>query len=521
MNNYLGYIRVSTPKQGTQGTSLQEQKAAIEGYARRNGLSISAWFEERETAAKQGRQAFSRMLQELDRRRARGVIIHKIDRSARNLKDWARLGDLIDRGADIRFAHDSIDLTSRGGRLSADIQAVVAADFIRNLREEVRKGRRGRLNQGLYPNRAPIGYLDMGRGRAKEIDPVKGPLVRQAFELYATGTFSFETLKAELHLRGLRGHGGNPVSLNGLTTILNNPFYVGIICIRRTGETYQGVHQPLIAKALFDRVHAVLRGKRIGVPFRHDFLFRRLVRCSTCHRSLIGERQKSRHVYYRCHSPQCGTVSLNEVRIDAEVRQRLALLRFDEAELGDIRDLIEEIRFEQKDEIANREAALRLRLAKCDGRLARLTDAVIDGVLDSDAFNERKTAILGEKRGLLDELEGNATAPTLADRLTGYVERADMAQLGYDKGLPEEKREILRSLVSNFSGHGNTPAIALYSPFQELLDLRLIPAGEPRRDEPRTRARKILDIFLLVAREKFDQTLEVSGEHPLPKRIAA
>src|SRR5471032_182991 len=150
MNSYLGYIRVSTPKQGTQGTSLQEQKSAIEAYAHRNGLSISAWFEERETAAKQGRQMFARMLKELDRGKVRGVIIHKIDRSARNLKDWANLGDLIDRGADIRFAHDSIDLSSRGGRLSADIQAVVAADFIRNLREEVKKGRRGRLNQGLY-----------------------------------------------------------------------------------------------------------------------------------------------------------------------------------------------------------------------------------------------------------------------------------------------------------------------------------------------------------------------------------
>ena len=58
----------------------------------------------------------------------------------------------------------SLDLNTRGGRLSADIQAVVAADFIRNLREETKKGFYGRLKQGLYPICAPIGYLDRGGG---------------------------------------------------------------------------------------------------------------------------------------------------------------------------------------------------------------------------------------------------------------------------------------------------------------------------------------------------------------------
>lgn len=75
---------------------------------------------------------------------------HKIDRGARNLKDWANLGDLIDGGVEVHFAHESLDMNSRGGRLSADIQAVVAADFIRNLRQETRKGFYGRLKQGIY-----------------------------------------------------------------------------------------------------------------------------------------------------------------------------------------------------------------------------------------------------------------------------------------------------------------------------------------------------------------------------------
>ena len=169
---FFGYIRVSTAKQGEKGVSLQEQRSAIENYAARYGLSVTKWFEERESAAKRGRPVFANMMHELRRSKAQGVIIHKIDRGARNLKDWADLGELIDSGVEVHFANESLDLNTRGGRLSADIQAVVAADYIRNLREETRKGFYGRLKQGIYPLPAPIGYLDRGKGKPKDVDPL-------------------------------------------------------------------------------------------------------------------------------------------------------------------------------------------------------------------------------------------------------------------------------------------------------------------------------------------------------------
>ena len=59
------------------------------------------------------------MMQLLKSQKADGVIIHKIDRSARNLKDWAVLGDMIDQGIEVHFAHESLDLNARGGRLAA------------------------------------------------------------------------------------------------------------------------------------------------------------------------------------------------------------------------------------------------------------------------------------------------------------------------------------------------------------------------------------------------------------------
>src|SRR5580704_11758737 len=172
MKQCFGYIRVSTVKQGVKGVSLEEQKDAILRHASRNNLEIVSWFQEMETAAKQGRPEFNAMLKLLRQGKAQGVVLHKIDRGARNLRDWLDIGDLSDAGVAVHFANESIDLHSRGGRLSADIQAVVSADYIRNLREEALKGFYGRLKQGFYPLAAPLGYLNRGGGKAKEIDPI-------------------------------------------------------------------------------------------------------------------------------------------------------------------------------------------------------------------------------------------------------------------------------------------------------------------------------------------------------------
>ncbi|MCA1637728.1 MAG: recombinase family protein [Acidobacteria bacterium] len=199
---YFAYIRVSTVRQGQLGTSLAEQRAAIERHARQKNLKIIKEFQEQETAAKGGRPVFRALMQALREKKATGVIMHKIDRGARNLKDWAELGELIDAGIEVHFANENVDMYSRGGRLSADIQAVVAADYIRNLREEVKKGFYGRIRQGYYPMPAPIGYLDQGGGKVKVLDPASAPLIRRTFELYASGQFSVAALVIRMRQLG-------------------------------------------------------------------------------------------------------------------------------------------------------------------------------------------------------------------------------------------------------------------------------------------------------------------------------
>jgi len=477
---------VSTTKQGERSVSLPEQKNAIERYAIRSGLTITRWFEEQQTAAKQGRPVWNGMLRELRKGSARGVIIHKIDRSARNLKDWADLGELIDQGVVVHFANETIDLHSRGGRLSADIQAVVAADYIRNLREETKKGIYGRLKQGFYPLRAPVGYLDNGAAKAKTIDPQRGPLVRQAFELYGTGQWSIPTLVDEVYRRGLRNHAGGRVTRTGLHTILRNPFYTGIIRIRASGQTYEGNHQALISKSLFDRVQDILHG-RIGTRINvHDFLFRRFIRCTSCGHSLIGELQKG-WVYYRCHTKECRGVSVREDAVAVSIERGLQSLEFSELEKQHFAARIAELNASWT---VNREKEIRnlhVRIEQISERLNRAADAYLEGVLDQSMFEGRKAELIAEQRALRDrksDLEANRVSTP--SEIEKYVELARSAYLLYRNATIEKKRRLLRTVVSNCTITRKNVHIAWQIPFLQIAEREKSTDSTPSKEMSRT-----------------------------------
>jgi DNA invertase Pin-like site-specific DNA recombinase len=507
----FSYIRVSTTRQGEHGVSLQEQQEAIQRYAQRNGIEISRSFEEQETAAKRGRPIFSAMIRLLRRGQARGVIIHKIDRGARNLKDWADLGELIDTGVEVHFANESLDLKTRGGRLSADIQAVVASDFIRNLREETKKGFYGRLRQGLYPLAAPVGYLDRGAGRPKEKDPTKAPLILQAFELYATGNYSLPRLVDELDGLGLRNRAGRRVTLNGISTILNNPFYMGLIRLRKTKELFRGIHQPIVSKQLFDTVQNTLRGKTVPRLSRHDFVFRKLIRCKQCGSNLIAEVQKG-HSYYRCHTKDCKTKTAREERIDSAVANALSPMRMDKAELSYVRQWIIDARANQGTWRTEQLAAFQLRLTQVRDRLTRLTDAYLDGAIDRAILDERRSNLLFEEAGLKQKIADLETGQDgTLDCLEKFLELAKAASDIYKIAAPEEKREFIKKLTSNLSVDRDYVAIELKSSASLIANRSPFPSGSPHEGIPRTWSRILKELVAWFAKspESQSQTMPI------------
>jgi site-specific DNA recombinase len=484
MQRCIAYVRVSSPKQGE--VSLPEQRRIIAEYAARHQITIIEWFEEKKTAAKRGRPTFAKMLAILRKGKASGVVIHKIDRSARNLRDWADLGELIDAGISVHLAGDNLDLQTRGGRLSADIQAVIAADFIRNLREETKKGMYGRLRQGLFPTGAPLGYLNNGKGKVKTIDPIRGPLIRQAFELYATGCYSLLSLRDELIRRGLAGRKGKPVSVNSLSLILNNPFYTGIIRVKATNETYSGIHEPLIPTRLFEAVQSRLHDKTHTKVRRHVFTFRQLVRCGTCGRTIVGELQKG-HVYYRCHNGSCPRQAFREEVLDGAACREFDKLHFTDAERNKLRELVgrEEQHAGKKRLEARR--AIDLRLSQVTDRLMKLTDAYIDETIEKTLFEERKRRLIAEQRELEDRRQEFAQAQgTEGVVLAAILGRADGALLSYTAGLAEERHKLVESMTSNRLVRQNEPYFELSNPYSWVANRSSILLGVPPRSTNRS-----------------------------------
>jgi len=482
----FAYIRVSTTKQRDQGVSLEAQRDAIERYARANGLTITRWFQEARTAGKRGRVAFAELIRRLKAGEAGGAIVHKIDRSARNLRDWSDFIGLMDYGVAIHVVSENLDLTSRGGRLSADIQAVVAADYIRNLRLEALKGIDARYRQGLLPGRAPLGYRDHGAGKVKTIDPVSGPLVRELFERYATGRYNYRSLRSTMTDVGLWNQRGRELSVNSVAKILGNPFYVGVLRVKRTGETYPGKHEPLITSSLFEACEALRTGRTKHRAPRHRFTYSRLVRCGLCGYSLIAERQKG-HVYYRCHTKDCPVMTKREELVERSLERAIRRMSLDPEQRSDVEAEIDRLLGSHAEREEARRQAARLERDKTEVRLSRLTDLLLDEVIGRAAYEEKKSSLTERLAELRDQIERPSVSEELIRKRIGtYLELAESAWLSYRKGSEARRRQIVETVTSNLTATLDHVVVELQMPFSVLSGEGGVCYGGPQRDVPRT-----------------------------------
>jgi site-specific DNA recombinase len=505
MRTYFAYIRVSTIKQGEKGSSLTEQRDAIERYAAKQGLCVTEWFEEQETAAKRGRTVFRKMLTRLKKGSAHGLVMHKVDRGARNLADWAELASLMDLGIDVHFAHEALDLTSRGGRLSADIQAVVAADFIRNLRDEVKKGLYGRLKQGMYPFKAPPGYCDNGTGSLKTINPITGPLVRQAFELYASGNYTLNSLRVAMATRGLHTRSGNILSAAQMSEILANRFYYGLMCVK--GQTFVGKYEPLISKTLFDKVRAQAEGRTpCRSTYGRDYALRKMIACGACGRGLYGELQKG-FTYYRCHSDSCTGVCIRETRCADQAAHTLSYLPEPPVLLQTLREMFDMENAKQSERRNETMKSIALQTANVEARERRITDLFIDGSLEQSAYQSRKVELQNERLSLREMERSVSVGTDPAEQTQNFLELVLSLRRMAQTHFQLENREMLKSAISNFVISGKSVVIQWSKAFEVLLDLGGVCVGEEVPKEVRRCIHYVTD-----RDEVFRQSIVLQGE---------
>lgn len=165
---------------------------------------------------------------------------------------------------------------------------------------------------GLWPAQPPTGYRKVDGRLAKcevEIDPERAPVIRQIFEKIAYEKWSVSKVHAWLKYDlDFRTHRGFHLSLGNVFKIINNTFYYGKFEFPKdSGLWYDGVHTPLINKALFDEARSSIKSQVIKSHGK-EFAFTRIMKCGVCGSSITADEKfkklkaggVNRYVYYRC-----------------------------------------------------------------------------------------------------------------------------------------------------------------------------------------------------------------------------
>src|SRR5712691_11465854 len=252
------YIRVSTKEQ-TENLSLSTQLKACEEYCQRQGFEVLARFrEEGESAKTADRTELQKLLQfcRLHKGRVQFVVVFNLTRFAREKYDhFALRAHLKSLGISLRSATEPIDDTSAGKLMEGVLASF--AQFDNDIRSDrTRAGMKAALELGRWTFLAPLGYMNAPRAMGKSLipDPERAPLVRRAFQDFATGRFTKHEVRKAVNALGLKTRRGQPVPSQTFDAMLRNRVYIGQIDVPDFGISRRGDFEPLVTERVFFRV---------------------------------------------------------------------------------------------------------------------------------------------------------------------------------------------------------------------------------------------------------------------------
>jgi site-specific DNA recombinase len=442
------YIRVSSEGQvrraeTERGFSIEAQQLKTDDQAR----ALDAICEHTYTdMAKSGRSvdrpALQQMLSDLKVNPPDYVIVHKLDRLARNRFDDAQIVAAIQAaGAQLVSCTEQVDETAPG-KLLHGIMASMAEFYSANLANEVITKSTEKAKRGGTLGPAPIGYLNVrkiidGREvRTIAIDPERAPLVRWAFVAYATGNYSLNRLHEELDDRGLRTRPtrqrpARMIVRSALATVLKNRYYIGTV--RYRGVEYPGSHPPLIDKETFSRVQQVLSAHTSSTERdrKHRHYLKGTVFCARCGSRLVFARAKGHggtYHYFFCIGRQrrngCEQPYVQIADVEAAViRDAYADLQLKPDEVAQVRECFETYLADRERANATEIKRQGKRIAKLRAEQKKLLDAHYAEAIPLDLLHDEQARITRElanadQRLAETELQASEIRETLENAFT-------------------------------------------------------------------------------------------------------
>ncbi len=466
------YARKSTDTEERQVRSIDDQIAELKELAKKENLEIAKIFIEKQTAKEPGRPIFNEMLESIEKGKASGILAWHPDRLARNSVDGGKIIWLLDieKLKELKFPTFWFENTPQG-KFMLQIAFGQSKYYIDNLSENIKRGIRQKLKNGLWPQMAPLGYLNDKNTKLIVIDKDKAKLIKESFELYSTGKFSLRRLCETINNLGLLGRKQKTLGIGNYQYFLKNPFYCGLI--RYNGELYEGKHEPIIAKKLFDKVQEVMESK--SKPNKKKlkyFVFRGFIRCAECGCLITAETQKG-HNYYHCtkRKIKCSQKYVREEYLAEQINgyiQKVSLPD-DWAE-----NIISELKKEKSETVKSSNffaQKIESEIKTIDEKLERLMAGYLENAILLEEYQRNKNKLVEEKQVLKDKLTGfeqkrdNWFEPAIM-----FVNEAKSAKILAKSRNLEEKKDFLKKLGSNFQILNQKLVFDFKNPFKIVAD---------------------------------------------------
>ncbi len=344
---YCLYARKSTESEERQVLSIDSQIKEMLQLAEREGLDVAEIRRESHSAKATGeRPVYNELLADIRLGKFGGILTWAPDRLSRNAGDLGSLVDLMDQGRlrEIRTYGQRFS-NSPNEKFMLMILGSTAKLENDHRGENVKRGLRTRVEMGLWPGVAPLGYLNQGRMDKKcqiIIDPVRAPVIKQIFEKMGyeqwSGRKIYNWLKHDLNFKT---RGNKSLTLSGLYRMLDNPMYYGVFeRPRNSGNWYEGKHKPIITKELFDLAQAYLKRDQI-VRENKEFAFTKLFTCGLCGSGVSAEDKYKKlrdgttahYVYYGCtrsRDRECKNQYIREEELIGELIKLLDQINLNE-----------------------------------------------------------------------------------------------------------------------------------------------------------------------------------------------
>jgi len=272
------YIRVSTEKQADEGFSLDAQQERLQAYCQAQGWTVDAkhiYIDAGVSGKTTHREHFQAMVQAAKQGEINRIVAMKLDRIARNVKDFLSIVDELKAvGCDLVLIKESFDTGTPNGKFALTMFAAMAELEASTITERVMTGKAQKASEGGYNgSRCPLGYKY--ENGAFSVDPSASQTVVEVFTRFVAGQ-GMSKIADDLNAAGAVTAKGGKWYAGTVRYILNNGIYAGIAqwdgseveeinAKQADGSTAKVTpHPTIISKELYEQAHARLQALRPG-----------------------------------------------------------------------------------------------------------------------------------------------------------------------------------------------------------------------------------------------------------------